>query len=38
MKCYNVKFLTKDEIRRKLVIYAYSLKQAKILAEAYPLY
>ena len=37
MKCYKVKFLTKDELRRQLIIYAYSLKQAKILAEAYPL-
>ena len=37
MKCYEVKFLAKDELRRKLIIYAFSLKQAKILAEAYPL-
>ena len=37
MKCYKVKFLTKDELRRQLIIYAYSLKQAKALAEAYPL-
>ena len=37
MKCYEVRFLDKDELRRKLIIYAFSLKQAKILAEAYPL-
>lgn len=37
MKCYEVKFLAKDELRRKLIIYAFTLKQAKILAEAYPL-
>ena len=37
MKCYEVKFLAKDELLRKLIIYAFSLKQAKILAEAYPL-
>ena len=37
MKCYEVKFLNKDELRRKLIIYAFSLEQAKILAEAYPL-
>ena len=37
MKCYEVRFLTKDELRRKLIIYAFSLDQAKILAEAYPL-
>ena len=37
MKCYEVKFLAKDELRRKLIIYAFSLEQAKILAEAYPL-
>ena len=37
MKCYEVKFLNKDELRRKLIIYAFTLKQAKILAEAYPI-
>ena len=37
MKCYEVKFFAKDELRRKLIIYAFTLKQAKILAEAYPL-
>ena len=37
MKCYEVKFLTKDELRRKLIIYAFSAGQAKALAEAYPL-
>ena len=37
MKCYEVKYLAKDELRRKLIIYAFTLKQAKILAEAYPL-
>lgn len=37
MKCYKVKYIVKDELRRQLFIYAYSLKQAKILAEAYPL-
>lgn len=37
MKCYEVKFFAKDELRRKLIIYAFSLEQAKILAEAYPL-
>ena len=37
MKCYKAKFLTKDELRRQMIIYAYSLKQAKALAEAYPL-
>ena len=37
MKCYEVKFLAKDELRRKLIIYAFSHEQAKILAEAYPL-
>ena len=37
MKCYEVKFLNKDELRRKLIIYAFSLEQAKILAEAYPI-
>ena len=37
MKCYEVRFLTNDELRRKIIIYAFSLKQAKILAEAYPL-
>ena len=37
MKCYKVKFLTKDELRRQLIIYAYNLKQAKALAEVYPL-
>lgn len=37
MKCYEVKFFVKDELRRKLIIYAFCLKQAKILAEAYPL-
>lgn len=36
MKCYKVKYLVKDELRRELIIYAYSLKQAKILAEANP--
>lgn len=37
MKCYEVKFLDKDELRRKLIIYAFTLEQAKIIAEAYPL-
>ena len=37
MKCYEVKFFVKDELRRKLIIYAFTLKQAKILAEAYPI-
>ena len=37
MKCYEVKFFAKDELRRKLIIYAFTLKQAKILAEAYPI-
>ena len=37
MKCYEVKFLSKDELRRKLIIYAFSAGQAKALAEAYPL-
>ena len=37
MKCYEAKFFVKDELRRKLIIYAFTLKQAKILAEAYPL-
>ena len=37
MKCYEVKFLNKDELRRKLIIYAFSIEQAKILAEAYPI-
>ena len=37
MKCYEVKFLDKDELRRKLIIYAFTLEQAKILAEAYPI-
>lgn len=37
MKCYEVKLLAKDELRRKLIIYAFSLEQAKIIAEAYPL-
>ena len=37
MKCYEVKFFAKDELRLKLIIYAFNLKQAKILAEAYPL-
>lgn len=37
MKCYEVKFFNKDELVRKLIIYAFTLKQAKILAEAYPL-
>ena len=37
MKCYEVKFLNKDELRRKLIIYAFTLEQAKILAEAYPI-
>ena len=37
MKCYEVRFLNKDELRRKLIIYAFSLEQAKILAEAYPI-
>ena len=37
MKCYEVKFLAKDELRLKMIIYAFSLKQAKILAEAYPI-
>ena len=37
MKCYEVKFLAKDELRRKLIIYAFTLEQAKILAEAYPI-
>ena len=37
MKCYEVKFLTKDELCCKLIIYAFSAGQAKILAEAYPL-
>jgi hypothetical protein len=37
MKCYKVKFLTKDELRCQMIIYAFSLDQAKILAEAYPL-
>jgi 3-hydroxymyristoyl/3-hydroxydecanoyl-(acyl carrier protein) dehydratase len=37
MKCYEVRFLTNDELRRKLIIYAFSLEQAKILAEAYPI-
>ena len=37
MKCYKVEFFVKDELRRKLIIYAFTLEQAKILAEAYPL-
>lgn len=37
MKCYEVRFLDKDELRRKLIIYAFSAGQAKALAEAYPL-
>lgn len=37
MKCYEVKFLAKDELRMKLIISAFSLEQAKILAEAYPI-
>ena len=37
MKCYEVKFLAKDELRRKLIIFAFSAGQAKALAEAYPL-
>lgn len=37
MKCYEVKFLNKDGLRRKLIIYAFSLDQAKKLAEAYPI-
>ena len=37
MKCYEVKFLNKDELRRKLIIYAFTIEQAKILAEAYPI-
>lgn len=37
MKCYKVKFLTKDELRRQLIIYAYSCRQAKAMAESYPI-
>ena len=37
MKCYEAKLLTKDDLRRKLIIYAFRLEQAEILAEAYPL-
>lgn len=37
MKCYKVKYIVKDELRCQFIIYAYSLKQAKLLAEAYPL-
>ena len=37
MKCYKVKFLAKDVLRRELIIFAFSAGQAKILAEAYPL-
>ena len=37
MKCYEVKFLTNGGLRRKIIIYAFSLEQAKTLAEAYPL-
>ena len=37
MKCYKAKFLTKDELRRRLIIYAFSIKQAKDMAESYPI-
>lgn len=37
MKCYKVKFLTKDELRRQLIIYAFNAGQAKALAESYPI-
>ena len=37
MKCYKVKFLTKDELRRQLIIYAFSAGQAKAMAESYPI-
>ena len=37
MKCYKVKFLTKDELRRQLIIYAFSAGQAKTMAESYPI-
>lgn len=37
MKCYKVRFLTKDELRRQLIIYAYSCRQAKAMAESYPI-
>lgn len=37
MKCYIAKYLVKDELRSQFIIYAFSLEQAKILAEAYPL-
>jgi hypothetical protein len=37
MKCYKVKFLTKDELRCQMIIYAYSLNQAKALANSYPI-
>ena len=36
MKCYKVNFLINGEIRRQLIIYAYSLNQAKALANSYP--
>lgn len=35
MKCYKVKFLSKDELRRQLIIYAFSAGQAKAMAESY---
>ena len=37
MKCYKVKFLTKDELRRQMIIYAFSAGQAKAMAESYPI-
>lgn len=37
MKCYKVKFLTKDELRRQMIIYAYSCHQAKAMAKLYPI-
>ena len=37
MKCYKVKFLTKDELRRQMIIYAFNAGQAKAMAESYPL-
>jgi hypothetical protein len=36
MKCYKVKFLTKDELRRQLIIYAFNAGQAKALAKSFP--
>ena len=37
MKCYKVKFLTKDELRRQMIIYAFNAGQAKALANSYPI-